>query len=87
MHQIGIPIHWGFAGESVGGCGNDLTALVAEVNVSIHEGKVFVCRVDAGRMPGTPMAPTKPRVVWKAGDTTGTPPAARPEGGFAHGRE
>src|SRR5207244_11880488 len=26
VHQIGLPFHWGFAGESVGAKANDLTA-------------------------------------------------------------
>ena len=39
IHQVGIPFHWGFAGQVVGGNANDLTSLVAEQNVSMHEGK------------------------------------------------
>ncbi len=49
-----MPFHWGFAGETVGGIANDLTSLVADPNVSMHEGKVFVCQVTAGRLPGQP---------------------------------
>ncbi len=46
VHQIGMPFHWGFAGEAVGGNANDLTSLVAEPNVSMHEGKAFACQVE-----------------------------------------
>ena len=49
VHQIGLPFHWGFAGESVGCNANDLTSLIADPNVSMHEGKVFACQVRAGR--------------------------------------
>ena len=52
VHQIGLPFHWGFAGEAVGGNANDLTSLVADPNVSMHEGKAFACQVDAGRRDG-----------------------------------
>jgi hypothetical protein len=43
VDQIGLPIHWSFAGESVGGTANDLTSLVTEPNVSIHEAKAPYC--------------------------------------------
>ena len=46
VHQVGLPFHWGFAGEVVGGNANDLTSLVAEPNVSMHEGKAFACQVE-----------------------------------------
>ena len=52
IHQIGLPFHWGFAGEAVGDNANDLTAIVADPNVSMHEGKVFTCQVRAGRRDG-----------------------------------
>src|SRR5436305_12404624 len=41
IHQIGIPFHWSFAGESVGGQVNDLIPMTADPNVSMHEAKVF----------------------------------------------
>jgi formate dehydrogenase major subunit len=50
VHQVGLPIHWGYAGETVGAIANDLTSLVAEPNVSMHEAKAFTCRVRAGRL-------------------------------------
>jgi formate dehydrogenase major subunit len=43
IHQIGLPFHWAFAGESVGSNANDLTALLADPNVSMHESKAFAC--------------------------------------------
>src|SRR5918912_4611214 len=49
VHQIGLPFHWAFAGEVVGGNANDLTSLVADPNVSMHEGKAFACQVYPGR--------------------------------------
>ena len=52
VHQIGIPFHWAFAGEVVGGNANDLTSLVADPNVSMHECKAFACQVHAGRLGG-----------------------------------
>ncbi len=80
IHQIGLPIHWGFAGESVGGIANDLTSLVGEPNVTIHEGKVFVCQVEAGRIGEAPR-PTVPPAPWPSQEAIpDTPPAAQPEG-------
>ena len=52
VHQVGIPFHWAFAGEVVGGNANDLTSLVADPNVSMHEAKAFACQVRAGRLDG-----------------------------------
>jgi formate dehydrogenase major subunit len=46
VHQVGMPWHWGYEGLSTGDVVNDLTALVADPNVSIHEGKAFVCNVE-----------------------------------------
>ena len=46
VHQVGLPWHWGYQGVSVGDAGNELTALVGDPNVSIHEGKAFVCNVE-----------------------------------------
>ena len=87
VHQVGLPFHWAFAGETVGGNANDLTAVLAEVNVSMHEGKVFACQVEAGRPAHFPLVPTKKPVAWPTRDPVpDTPPAAQPEGGFAHGQ-
>jgi formate dehydrogenase major subunit len=46
VHQVGMPWHWGYKGIAVGDVVNDLTALVGDPNVNIHEGKVFVCNVE-----------------------------------------
>ena len=46
VHHVGMPWHWGFMGISTGDVVNDLTSLVADPNVSIHEGKAFMCSVD-----------------------------------------
>ena len=46
VHHVGMPFHWGYQGLSTGDAGNELTALVGDPNVSIHEGKAFVCNVE-----------------------------------------
>jgi formate dehydrogenase major subunit len=46
IHQVGMPWHWGYEGLVTGDVVNELTALVADPNVSIHEGKAFVCGVE-----------------------------------------
>ena len=45
VHHVGLPWHWGYKGISTGDVVNDLTALVGDPNVTIHEAKVFVCNV------------------------------------------
>jgi formate dehydrogenase major subunit len=49
VHQIALPWHWGFGAPDAGEAVNDLVALTGDPNVSIHEGKAFVCDVRAGR--------------------------------------
>ena len=49
VHEIGIPWHWGYNGLARGDVVNDISALVADPNVSIHEGKVFSCNLRPGR--------------------------------------
>jgi formate dehydrogenase major subunit len=49
VHEIGLPWHWGYQGVASGDVANDLTHLVAEPNVTIHEGKVFTCNLRAGK--------------------------------------
>src|SRR5438094_6920524 len=49
VHQVGMPWHWGWQGVVTGDVVNELTALVGDPNVSIHEGKAFVCNVE--RLP------------------------------------
>ena len=46
VHQVGMPWHWGWEGVVTGDVVNTLTALVGDPNVSIHEGKAFVCNVE-----------------------------------------
>ena len=81
IHQIGIPFQWGYAGETVGGIANDLTSLVADPNVSMHEAKVFACKVRAGRADQQPRVPTKPEAPWaNRAPVPDTPAGAQPEG-------
>ncbi len=87
VHQIGLPFHWSFAGETVGGNANDLTSLVADPNVSMHEAKVFLCQVHPGRLSGAPREATMPFTAWPTEKTIpDTATAAQPEGKFAHGQ-
>lgn len=80
IHQIGVPFHWGYAGETVGSVANDLTSLVADPNVSMHEGKVFQCNVRPGRLGQAPQ-PTEPYAPWSdRRPSPDTPPWAQPEG-------
>jgi formate dehydrogenase major subunit len=81
VHQVGLPIHWGYAGETVGAIANDLTSLITEPTVSMHEAKAFTCNVRAGRLSGVRIAralaaPTRP-VDEPIPDT---PAHAQPEG-------
>jgi formate dehydrogenase major subunit len=46
IHQVGMPWHWGYEGLVTGDVVNELTSLVGDPNVSIHEGKAFVCNVE-----------------------------------------
>jgi formate dehydrogenase major subunit len=46
IHQVGMPWHWGYEGISTGDVVNELTSLVGDPNVTIHEGKAFVCNVE-----------------------------------------
>jgi len=45
VHQVGMPFHWGWEGLVTGDATNEMSALVGDPNVSIHEGKAFVCNV------------------------------------------
>ena len=49
LHQVGMPWHWGYQGIATGDVVNNVTAFVADPNVSIHEGKAFTCRIEKGR--------------------------------------
>jgi formate dehydrogenase major subunit len=46
IHHVGMPWHWGYQGLVTGAVTNDLSLLVGDPNVSIHEGKAFVCNVE-----------------------------------------
>jgi formate dehydrogenase major subunit len=87
VHQIGLPFHWAFAGETVGGNANDLTALLAEPNVSMHEAKAFTCQIKPGRLPPANRPhPTKPLAPWPTEERIpDTPESAQPEGRFRRG--
>ena len=50
VHQVGMPWHWGYMGISTGDIANNTTALVADPNVSIHEGKAFTCKIEKGKV-------------------------------------
>ncbi len=87
IHQVGIPFHWAFAGEVVGCNANDLTSLVADPNVSMHESKAFACQVQAGRLSAGAPRPTKSPAPWPTRDPVpDTPASAQPEGRFGHAR-
>ena len=87
VHQIGLPFHWAFAGESVGANANDLTAIVADPNVSMHDCKAFACQVHAGRLEGPTLHATMPTARWPTLDPIpDTPQSAQPEGRLGHGK-
>jgi formate dehydrogenase major subunit len=48
VHHVGLPWHWGYKGLVKGEVVNNLSALVGDPNVTIHEAKVFVCQVRKG---------------------------------------
>ena len=50
MHQIVLPIHFGYSGEVTGSQANELLPIVSDPNVSMHEGKAFTCQVQKGRL-------------------------------------
>ncbi len=83
VHQVGLPFHWSYAGETVGGNANDLTSLLADPNVSMHEAKAFTCQVEPGRLSGRVAHPTVPPTTWPdRRHTPDTPRSAQPEGKF-----
>jgi formate dehydrogenase major subunit len=55
IHHVGMPWHWGYEGIVTGDVVNELSALVADPNVTIHEGKAFVCNVE--KDPGGGLRP------------------------------
>jgi formate dehydrogenase major subunit len=80
VHQIALPFHWGFAGETVGAIANDLTSIVVDPNVSMHEAKAFVCDVRPGRVGDHKDLPLR-AAPWPAHRIApAAPRAAQPEG-------
>ena len=81
VHQIGVPIHFSFTGEVTGGQANELTPMVSEPNVKMHEGKSFMCDVRKGRLE---RASDKPTAKWakrpQETPMAETPDQAQPEG-------
>jgi formate dehydrogenase major subunit len=72
LHQVGLPYHWGYAGQVRGDSANDLGVVSGDPNVSIQESKAFTCDVRAGRRlrssterlagaspPGRPLGPAE----------------------------
>jgi formate dehydrogenase major subunit len=81
LHHIGIPIHWGYAGEIVGDCANDLTSLITESNVSMHGAKAFACQVRAGRLHLRNQRGEVPFVALPVNEPVpDTPESTQPEG-------
>jgi formate dehydrogenase major subunit len=52
VHQIGMPRHYGYEGLAKGGTANNLTSMVADPNVSIHESKALLANIRKGRSSG-----------------------------------
>jgi formate dehydrogenase major subunit len=52
VHQVGLPWHWGWQGSAQGDVVNNLTPMVGDPNVSIHEGKALTCDIRAGKKGG-----------------------------------
>jgi formate dehydrogenase major subunit len=81
LHQIGIPLHWGYAGETIGSIANDLTAIVLDPNVSIHEAKAFTCNVRPGRLTDKTIDKPVPVAPWPTREPApDTPASDQPEG-------
>ena len=83
LHQIGVPFHWGYAGETVGSIANDLTSIVADPNVSMHEAKAFTCNVRSGRLARPDRTPPLPVATRPTREPApNTPKSDQPEGQF-----
>jgi formate dehydrogenase major subunit len=81
VDQIGLPFHWGFSGENPGGIANDLTSIVADPNVSMHEAKAFTVNVRAGRLENRGTASPVPPSAWPTREPSPqTPKSDQPEG-------
>jgi formate dehydrogenase major subunit len=53
LHQIAVPWHWGYRGESTGDSANDILHLSGDPNVNIETTKALTCEVRAGRRGDT----------------------------------
>ena len=81
LHQIGLPFHWGYAGETVGAVANDLIAIALDPNVSIQESKAFACNLRAGRLTNIHRDNPLDAEAWPTRDPApNTPASAQPEG-------
>jgi formate dehydrogenase major subunit len=49
IYQIGMPWHWGYMGIATGDVVNNVSSLVGDPNVTIHEGKAFTADIRKGR--------------------------------------
>lgn len=84
LHQIGLPIHFGYSGEVTGSQANELIPITLDPNVSMHEGKTLMCQVRKGRLaqpsdiPSVALARRPSAKPMKE-----TPFEAQPEGGSA----
>ncbi len=58
VHQVGLPIHFGYQGLVTGDAANVLPPLVADPNVTIHEAKAFTCDIRPGRRGDAHEGPT-----------------------------
>src|SRR5262249_10962741 len=86
VHQVGIPFHWGFAGQVVGGNANDLTSLVCQQTRTMNEETSSRGQVEPGRPSGAVLRPTVSSVTWPTRrPIPNTPASAQPEGIFTHG--
>ena len=73
VHQVGIPIHFGYQGVVTGDSANLLPPMVADPNVTIHEGKAFTCNIRLGRRAGYGEGPTSREVPPGERTPLGTP--------------
>ena len=81
IHQIGLPIHFGSAGEIAGSAANELIPMLDDPNVSMHEAKALTCQIRKGRLEqhsDVPSVPVASRA--QAEPMAGTAPQAQPEG-------
>ena len=81
LHQIGLPFHWGFAGETVGAIANDEVPITTDPNVSMHEAKSFTVNVRAGRLKEHVDIAPVPASPWPTREPApDTPKSDQPEG-------